>query len=231
MCHLWRRSLTKRMSKQRKSNESVLTAKDHMLLTIKGVQLIKKTGIPSTCGGQPKNLWLHSKAKFVPPPQPKGYTFTFSADQLIKFVATVAIQIVQPQVCYSNAPEDAADKKSSLCRRVSEAAKSQLGVSIFGNTLFDAIGSVHAVVLPASNIPVVIPEPFRFSTSTRPSAIFSSLGPPYLYYQDYPPNSLTLPNRTFPVGHLSWQVSDVLFSWVQTLCFGIAKTLDQNVRN
>ena len=46
------------------------------------------------------------------PPQPKGDTFSFTADQLVKFVATVAIQIAQPQVCYTNAPKDAVDKRS-----------------------------------------------------------------------------------------------------------------------
>ena len=67
------------------------------------------------------------KQNSIPPPQPKDYTFSFSADQLIKFVATVAIQITQLQVCHSNVPKDAVDKKSSLCRRVSDANKSQLG--------------------------------------------------------------------------------------------------------
>ena len=52
---------------------------------------------------------------YVPPPQLKGDTLSFTADQLIKFVATVAIQIAQPQVCYSNAPKDTVEKKSSLC--------------------------------------------------------------------------------------------------------------------
>ena len=102
------------------------------------------------------------KQNSAPSPQPRGDTFSFTADQLVQFVATVAIQIAQPQVCYTTAPKDAVDKKSSLCRRVSEAAKSQLGVSISGNTLFDAIGSLRAPVLPASKIPVR-PEPFRFS--------------------------------------------------------------------
>ena len=64
------------------------------------------------------------KQNSTPTPQPRGDTFTFTADQLVKFVATVAIQIAQPQVCYTTAPKDAVDKKSSLCRRVSEAAKS-----------------------------------------------------------------------------------------------------------
>ena len=99
------------------------------------------------------------KQNSAPSPQPWGDTFSFTADQLVKFVATVAIQIAQPQVCYTTAPKDAVDKKSSLCRRVSEAAKSQLGVSISGSTLFEAIGSLRAPVLPASKIPVVRPEP------------------------------------------------------------------------
>ena len=75
------------------------------------------------------------KQNSAPSPQPRGDTFSFTADQLVKFVATVAIQIAQPQVCYTTAPKDAVDKKSSLCRRVSEAAKSQLGVSISGSTI------------------------------------------------------------------------------------------------
>ena len=120
------------------------------------------------------------KQNSIPPPQPKGDTFSFTADQLIKSVATVAIQIAQPQVRCSNAPKDAVDRKSSLCRRVSESAKSELGISISGSALFHAIGSVRAPVLPVAKIPVVIPEPFRFSTSTKPSNILT-LSAPYLY--------------------------------------------------
>ena len=37
-------------------------------------------------------------------PQPQDKTFTFSAQQLVKFVANVAIQVAQPQVCYINPP-------------------------------------------------------------------------------------------------------------------------------
>ena len=66
-----------------------------------------------------------SKQNSASPPQPKGDTFSFTADQLVKFVATVAIQIAQPQVCYTDAPKDAVDKKSSLCQQISKAAKSQ----------------------------------------------------------------------------------------------------------
>ena len=38
------------------------------------------------------------------PPQPQDKTFTFSAKQLLRFVANVAIQVAQPQVCYINSP-------------------------------------------------------------------------------------------------------------------------------
>ena len=60
------------------------------------------------------NQKSYAKAKFTPPPQPKNDTFSFKADQLIKFVATVVIQIAQSQVCYSNAPKDAVEK-SQVC--------------------------------------------------------------------------------------------------------------------
>ena len=124
------------------------------------------------------------------PPQPKGDTFSFTADQLVKFVATVAIQIAQPQVCYTTAPKDAVDKKSGLCRHVSEAAKSQLGISISGNSLFDSIGCMRAPVPPASKIPVVKPEPFRFSVSTtKPPTILNSHSPPTFTNQTVPKQS------------------------------------------
>ena len=81
------------------------------------------------------------------PPQPQDKTFTFSAEQLVKFVANVAIQVAQPQVCYINSPQDAIDKKSSMCRRVSEAAKTHLGVDIadddlLHNTLKDSLSNI-----------------------------------------------------------------------------------------
>ena len=71
---------------------------------------------------------------------PLNPSTTFSAEQLVKFVPNVAIQVAQPQVCYANPNQDAIDKKSSFCRRVSEVAKNHLGVDITGISLFDAIG-------------------------------------------------------------------------------------------
>ena len=57
-------------------------------------------------------------------PQPQtSQTFTFTGEQLIKFVANVVIQIAQPQVCYPNSKQDTLHQKSSMCRKVSNAAK------------------------------------------------------------------------------------------------------------
>ena len=64
-------------------------------------------------------------------PQPKTtQTFQFTAEQLTKFVANVAIQIAQRQVCYPNPKQDMLNLKSSMCRKVSNVAKTILGVNI-----------------------------------------------------------------------------------------------------
>ena len=183
-------TLTKDAQTEKNSNLNVPIVKDQMLQTTKGVQPTN-----NRCSGN--MLWTTKKGyasilkqNSAPTPQPRGDMFSFTADQLVKFVATVAIQIAQPQVCYTTAPKDAVDKKSSLCRRVSEAAKSQLGVSISGSTLFDAIGSLRAPVLPASKIPVVRPEPFRFSApNTKPPVILNSHSPPTFTSQTVPKQS------------------------------------------
>ena len=126
--------------------ETRLNCKGPYVVNNKGYPAYKKQVFRQHVVVNQKSYASILKQNSAPHPQPKGDTFTFSADQLIKFVATLAIQIAQPQVCYSNAPKDAVDKKSSLRRRVSEAAKSQSGVSISGSAWFDAIGSVHAPV-------------------------------------------------------------------------------------
>ena len=78
-------------------------------------------------------------------PQPKTQqTSPFTAEQLTKFVANVAIQIAQPQVCYPNPKQDMLDPKSSMCQKVSNVAKTILGVSIIGKELFESIGSLRA---------------------------------------------------------------------------------------
>ena len=155
----------------------------------KGCPAYQKQAFRQQVVDNQKGYVSNLKQNSAPLPQPKGYTFSFTADQLVKFVAIVAIQIAQPQVCYTNAPNDAVDKKSSLCRRVPEAAKSKRGISISGSTLFDAIGSVRTLVLPASKIPAMIPQPFCFSASTKPSAILNSISPPTFTNETVPKQS------------------------------------------
>ena len=175
------------MPKQRKKQPTCANCKGSHVANYKGCPAYTKQVFRQHVVDNQKSYASILNQNSAPPPQRKGDTFAFTADQLVKFVATMAIQIPQPQICYSNAPKDAVDKKSNLCRRVSEAVKSQLGISIPGSTLFDSIGSsVRAPVLPASKIPVAIPEPFRFSASTKPSAIkpstiLNSLSPPSSY--------------------------------------------------
>ena len=64
-------------------------------------------------------------------------TFTFTAEQLTKFVANVVIQITQPQVCYPNPKQDMLDLKSSMCCKVSQAAKHILKFDITGKYLLN----------------------------------------------------------------------------------------------
>ena len=74
--------------------------------------------------------------------------FNFTAEQLTKFVSNVVIQIAQPQVCYPNPKQDTLDLKSSMCRKVWNAAKNILGVDITGKDLFESIGSLSAPAPP-----------------------------------------------------------------------------------
>ena len=63
--------------------------------------------------------------------------FTFTAEELTKLVANVVIQIAQPQVCYPNPKQDTLDLKSSMCRKVSHAAKNILKFDVTAKDLFD----------------------------------------------------------------------------------------------
>ena len=83
-------------------------------------------------------------------PQPKAQqTFSFTAEQLTKFVANVVIQIAQPQVCYPKSQQDTLHLKSSRCQRISNAAKTILRVDITGKDLFESIGSLSAPAPPS----------------------------------------------------------------------------------
>ena len=75
-------------------------------------------------------------------------TFNFTVEQLTKLVANVVIQIAQPQVCYPNPKQDTLDLISSMCRKVSNAAKNILGIDITGKDLFESVGSLSAPAPP-----------------------------------------------------------------------------------
>ena len=77
--------------------------------------------------------------------QPKPIqTFTFTAEQLTKFVANVVIQIAQPQVCYPNPKQGTLDLKSSMCRKVSHTAKDILKFDVTAKDLFESIGPLSS---------------------------------------------------------------------------------------
>ena len=81
--------------------------------------------------------------------QPKTHqTFQFTAEQLTKFVANHGTTNCQPQVCYPNPKQDMLDLKSSMYRKISNVAKTILGVNITGEELFELIGSLSAPVPP-----------------------------------------------------------------------------------
>ena len=114
--------------------------------------------------------------------QPKNtQTFQFTAEQLTKFVANVAIQIAQPQVCYPNPKQDMLDRKSSMCRKVSNVAKTILGVNVTGKELFESIGSLSA---PAP------PRAFTF-TSTKVNSGSKTISKPSTSKSTSPPKTST----------------------------------------
>ena len=163
-----------------KNSPNAPIVKAHTLHPTKGVQHTKNRHLG--------NMWWTVKNRITSilrqtsaPPQPQDKAFTFSEKQLIKFEANVAIQVAQPQVCYANPNQGAFDKRSSLCGRVSEAAKNHLGVDINGVSLFDAIGQLCPSAPPASkpkSSPTKSETSFKFTSSTKItklSAILKSL--------------------------------------------------------
>ena len=129
-------------------------------------------------------------------PQPKTQQiFSFTAERLTKFVANMVIQIAQPQVCYPNPKQDTLDPKSSMCRKISNAAKTILSVDITGKDLFESIGSLSA---PAP-LPLP-PKPFTLmstkvnpvpKTIPEPSTILKSICPPNKTTMAAPKQSIT----------------------------------------
>ena len=114
---------------------------------------------------------------------------------ILKFIANMAIQVTQPQVCYANPNQDAIDKKSSLCRRGPEAAKNHLGVDITGISLFDALGLQCPSVPPAFKPKTSLTKGetlFKFTSSTKITKLYLNLSaPPPVQLTRLSPNSLT----------------------------------------
>ena len=159
-----------------KRSQKAPIVKDHILYATKGVKHTKNIHLD--------NIWCTVKNHMPPKvgsPQPQDKTFTFLAEQLIKFVAKVAIQVAQPHVLLRKPHQNATGKKSSLCRRVSEAAINQFSVHITGISLLDAISQLCPSVPSASKPKTSLAKgeaPFKFISSTKvikPSAILKSL--------------------------------------------------------
>ena len=91
------------------------------------------------------------------------------------------IQIAQPQVCYPDPKQDMLDLKSSMFRKISNAAKSILSVDITGKDLFESIGSLSAPAPP----PAI----------TKPSTILKFTDHHLINSPRLPPISLQPPSR------------------------------------
>ena len=114
-----------------------------MLLQIKGVLNTKKQAFRQHLVSNQKSYASVLSQNNLLQSKPTQ-TFTFTAEQLTKFVANVVIQIAQPQVCYPNPKQDTLDLKSSMCRKVSQAAKNILKFDVTAKDLFESIGPVSA---------------------------------------------------------------------------------------
>ena len=77
-------------------------------------------------------------------------TFTFSAHPTYKICSKCGHSTRSATSLLTKPSQDAIDKKSSLCRRVSEAAKNHLSVDITGISLFDAIDQLRPSTPSAS---------------------------------------------------------------------------------
>ena len=115
-----------------------------MLPLTEGVQNIKKQAFQQHVVSNQKSYAAAVSQNSLPQTQ-TSQTFQFTAKQLTKFVATVVIQVAQPQVCYPNPRQDMLDLKSSMCHKISNAAKNILKVGITGK---ESVGSLRAPAPP-----------------------------------------------------------------------------------
>ena len=102
-------------------------------------------------------------------------------------------------------PQDAIDKKSSMCRRVSKAVKTHLGVDIAWSSLFDAVSHLRPPAPKPKTLLTKREAPFKFTSSTKvtkPSAILKTLSPTKKPSKTVP-NNLKLHSRSIISGHVS----------------------------
>ena len=85
--------------KREKQQPKCANCKGPHVANYKGCPAYKKQVFRQHVVDNQKSYASILKQNSAPTPQPQGDTFTFTADQLVKFVATVAIQIAQSQVC------------------------------------------------------------------------------------------------------------------------------------
>ena len=133
---------------ERNRSQNTPTVKGHMLLPTKGVQRTKNKHLD--------NMWRTIKNHMLP-----FYAKTrLSLSPRIRqsHFSRTTCEICSKRGHSSRSatgllhkfPQEAIDKKSSMCRKVSEAAKTHLGIDIAGSTLFDAIGHLRP---PAPSAP------------------------------------------------------------------------------
>ena len=93
-------------------------------------------------------------------PAPTPFSFETCAKSKISApkVSTVAVQVAHPQLCHSNLGKGAIEKKSNVCKQISEVVQKILVVDIAGGKVFEAIPSVDTA--PA-------PTPFSFETCAK----------------------------------------------------------------
>ena len=144
-----------------------------MLHLTKGVLLTKKQAFQQHVVNNQKSYAAAVGQKPLSTPT-TPQTFQFNAEKLTKFVANVVIQLAQPQVCYPTAKHDMLDLKSSMCRKISNAA-------ITGKDLFESIGSLSA---PAP------PKPFQFASTKINSSLKTTSKPSSTFKATSPPNNL-----------------------------------------
>ena len=159
--------LTKDARIEKQENQSVPVVRDHRMHHTKGVWNTKKQAFRQHAVNNQKTYAATVSQNALPQPK-TNKKFTFTAEQLTKFVANVVIQITQPQVCYPNPKQDTLDLKSSMCRKISNASKTILNVDITGKDLFESIGSLS---------PPVPPKPIIF-TSTKVNPVYKTIPKP-----------------------------------------------------